>query len=61
MKRPTRVPNTQLAFPLEPAPPLQLAQETREALITALADLLLEAYDGTADAPTRVPGEGHES
>jgi hypothetical protein len=43
MRQPTSTPRTQLALLLEPAPKLPLEAETREALIVALADLLLEA------------------
>jgi hypothetical protein len=51
MKRPTCTPRNQLALFLEPQAGQKLDAETREALITALADLLLEAYGvgGEAD------------
>lgn len=44
MKRPPYTPRNQLAFFLEPWARHKLDRETREALIVALADLLLEAY-----------------
>ena len=61
MKRPTRIPRDQLALYLEPPARHPLEVETREALITALADLLLEAYDGEDDKESGEQGGGHES
>ena len=50
MKRPMSIPRNQLALHLEPKPRHPLDAETHEALITALADLLLEAYAVGEDA-----------
>ena len=61
MKRATSPPRNQLALCLEPKQRHQLEAETREALIAALADLLLEAYGIEEDAETDKQGERHES
>jgi hypothetical protein len=50
MKRPTCTPRNQLALLLEPQARHQLDAETREALIAALADLLLEAHGVAEEA-----------
>jgi hypothetical protein len=46
---------------LEPTPHQPLDTETREALISALADLLLEAYGVETPAAPAEQGAGHES
>lgn len=56
MKRPTRTARTQLALFLEPQARHQLEMETRETLIAALADLLLEAYGVEDDTDSRDQG-----
>lgn len=61
MQRPTnRAPN-QLVLPLEPTPRQPLDAETREALISALTDLLLEAYGVETPAAPAERGARHES
>jgi hypothetical protein len=60
MQRPTNVPRNQLALCLEPQARSQLDVETSEALIAALAELLLEAYGPEADAETAEQGVHHE-
>jgi hypothetical protein len=50
MKRPTCSLRNQLALFLEPQARHQLDAETREALIAALADLLLEAHGVAEEA-----------
>jgi len=52
MKRSTSIPHNQLALFLQPQARYQLDMETREALIAALADLLLEAYGMGEDTET---------
>ena len=57
MKRPTCTPRNQLALLLEPQARQKLDAETHEALIAALADLLLEAY-GVGEEADREDQEG---
>ncbi len=60
MQRPTnRAPN-QLVLHLESTPRQPLDAETREALICALADLLLEAYGVEAPATPAEQGARDE-
>ena len=59
MKRPTRIPRDQLALYLEPPARHPLEVETREALIAALADLLLEAYGAEEETKSDRHG-GHD-
>ena len=60
MQRPTnRAPN-QLVLHLEPTPRQPLDAKTREALISALADLLLEAYGVETPAAPAEQGARHE-
>ena len=61
MPRPTNCTPNQLALHLEPTPHQPLDTETREALISALADLLLEAYGVETPAVPAEQGAGHES
>ena len=49
MKQPMRISREQLTLFQEPSTRLALEEETREALIMALADLLLEAYGAEED------------
>ena len=61
MQRSTnRAPN-QLPLHLESTPRQPLDAETREALISALADLLLEAYGVETPAAPAEQGARHES
>jgi hypothetical protein len=62
MQRLTNRPLHQLALHLEAPPRHPLDSETREALISALADLLLEAYGAQTSASGAEPdaGAGHE-
>jgi hypothetical protein len=59
MKRLTNHPRTQLALLLEPEPKVALEEDTREALIAALAELLLEAYGAEEDIKSDTQG-GHD-
>ena len=61
MKRPMRVSRNQLVLCLEREERQRLEEETREALISALADLLLEAYDPQEETEGNAQGGGHES
>lgn len=61
MKRPMRVSRNQLVLCLEREERQRLDEETREALISALADLLLEAYDPQEETEGNAQGGGHES
>jgi hypothetical protein len=60
MKRPKSIPRHQLALCLEPQERYPLERETREALIAALADLLLDAYAMDEDAEAGEQGASHE-
>ncbi len=60
MKRPTSIVTSQLLLSLEREEPHRLDEETREALITALADLLLEAYGEAPAAGSSIQGGDHE-
>jgi hypothetical protein len=57
--RPTTTPRNQLALFLEPEKRYPLEKETREALIAALADLLLEAYGAEEETKSDRHG-GHD-
>lgn len=59
MKRPIRTLRNQLALYLEPEQRYPLEKETREALIAALADLLLEAYGAEEEIKSDRHG-GHD-
>ena len=59
MKRPASTPRNQLALYLEPEQRYPLEKETREALIAALADLLLEAYGAEEETKSDRHG-GHD-
>lgn len=59
MKRPTSTPRNQLALYLEPEKRYPLEEDTRGALIAALADLLLEAYGVTEETKSERHG-GHD-
>lgn len=61
MKRPMRVSRNQLVLCLEREERQRLDEETREALISALADLLLEAYGPQEETQGNAQGGGHES
>ena len=61
MPRPTNHPMHQLALQLEPTPRHPLDPQTRAALISALADLLLEAYGAESLTQVVEPGASHES
>ena len=61
MKRPMRVSRNQLVLCLEREERQRLDEETREALISALADLLLEAYGPQEETEGNPQGGGHES
>ena len=56
MRRTTRRPERQLGLSLQREARHQLAEKTREALIPALADLLLEAYGEETGEGTKTPG-----
>ena len=60
MKRPTSRSRRQFALCLEPEIAPQPLEETREALITALADLLLEALSEEMDEQTSEQGGRYE-
>jgi len=61
MQRPTNHAPNQLLLHLESRPRQPLDAETREALISALADLLLEAYGVETPAAPAEQGARHES
>ncbi len=61
MKRPMRVSRDQLVLCLEREERQRLDEETREALVSALADLLLEAYGPEEETQENAQGGGHES
>jgi len=61
MQRPMRVPSIQLTLFPEPKPRPRLEGETCEALIAALADLLLEAYASRERGEAGDREDGHES
>ena len=60
MKQPARTPRNQLALYLEPEQRYPLEKETREALIAALSDLLLEAYGVAEEIKSDRHGEHDE-
>jgi hypothetical protein len=60
MKRSTSIPRNQLALFLEPQARHPLDAEIREALIAALADLLLEAYGAKQDGESGDQGGDDE-
>ena len=60
MKRLTNHPRTQLALLLEPESKLALEEDTREAPIAALADLLLEAYGAEEETKSDTQGGHYE-
>ncbi len=60
MKRPTSLVTSQLLLSLEREEPYRLDEETRQALITTLADLLLEAYGEATAAGSSTQEGGHE-
>jgi hypothetical protein len=60
MKRSTRVARNQLVLSLEREEPHPLDEETREAVIAALADLLLEAYGEQVASGNNGQGGSHE-
>lgn len=61
MKRAPRVTGRQLGLFLESRVSHQPAEETHEALIEALAELLLEAYGEEADEAHKTAGGRNES
>jgi hypothetical protein len=61
MTRPARVSTKQLALSLNREARHRPAEHTREELVRALADLLLEALGGEVVEPTRRPGGCDES
>lgn len=61
MKRLSGISRRQLALGLECQPKHQPAEHTHEALVQALADLLLQALGEDADQPASEPGGGDES
>lgn len=61
MQRPTNQPTRQMMLDLHLTPRHPLDPEIREALISALADLLLEACGAAPLTQVAGPGVGHES
>jgi len=59
MKQPRSAPRNQLALLLEAEPRHQLEADTREALIAALVDLLLEACGAEEEIQSHTQG-GHD-
>ena len=61
MRRPGSVSRRQLALELQREPKHQPAEQAREALVQALADLLLQALGEDADQLASEPGGSDES